>query len=73
MTPPLAVPTYALYVGIDLAATTFTAAWLRPAHPVSPAVTFPQSPAGFTALQQQLHASGAVPATTCVVLEATSS
>ena len=73
MTTPPAVPAYQLYVGIDIAATTFTAAWLRPTETPSTATTFHQTPAGFAALQHQLGATGIVPAATLVVLEATSS
>jgi transposase len=64
---------YQLWVGIDIAATTFTAAWLRPSEGPSPATSFPQAPAGFTALQQQVQATGSAPAATLVVVEATSS
>lgn len=64
---------YQLYVGIDIAATTFTAAWLLPsASPTAP-VTHPQRPGGFAALQRELAATGRVPAATLVVLEATGS
>ena len=73
MTMPLSVPPYQLYVGNDIAATTFTAAWLYPDGSPSPAVSFQNAPAGFAALQQQLQATGVVPAATLVVLEATGS
>jgi transposase len=64
---------YPLYVGIDIAATTFTAAWLLPgASPTAP-VTHPQRPGGFAALQRHLAATGIAPAGTLVVLEATGS
>lgn len=36
-------PAYRLFVGIDVAATTFTAAWVA-AEVVSKAVTLPQTP-----------------------------
>jgi transposase len=69
MTPHLT--DYRLYVGIDIAAATFTAAWMPPgAAPTAP-VTHPQRPEGFAALQRQLAASGIPPETTLVVLEAT--
>ncbi len=73
MMTTLPVPVYHLFVGIDIAATSFTASWLRPGTSPSAATTFPQTPAGFTALQQQLAATGATPAATLVVLEATGS
>jgi transposase len=73
MTALMSGRAYQLYVGIDIAATPFTAAWLRPTEAPSPATSFPQSPAGFTALQQQLQATGSAPAATLVVVEATSS
>jgi transposase len=62
---------YQLYVGIDIAADTFTAAWrTRAGKPTLP-VTAEQTPAGFAALQRRLAASGAVPADVLVVMEAT--
>ena len=73
MTTLMSGRVYQLCVGIDIAATTFTAAWLRPTDVPSPATSFRQSPAGFTALQQQLQATGSAPAATLVVVEATSS
>ena len=62
---------YQLYVGIDVAAETFVAAWLAPGG--QPTVPFAgeQSPAGFAALQRRLQGTGAPPAATLVVLEAT--
>ena len=62
---------YQLYVGIDIAADTFTAAWrTRAGKPTLP-VTAEQTPAGFAVLQRRLAASGAVPADVLVVMEAT--
>ena len=63
---------YQLHVGIDIAAATFTAAWLPPAGRPSAPLTLPQAPAGFAALQQQLQATAVPPAATLVVMEATS-
>lgn len=64
---------YQLFVGIDIAAASFTAAWILPdAMPGSP-VTHPQGPQGYAALQRQLAATGVLPETTLVVLEATGS
>ena len=62
---------YHLYVGVDIAADTFTAAWLPTGGTPTPPLTCDQSPAGFADLQRRLRATGAVPATTLVVLEAT--
>ena len=67
------VTDYRLSVGIDIAATTFTAAWMPPGGSPTPPVTHPQTPQGFAALQRQLAATGSAPATTLVVLEATGS
>ncbi len=62
---------YQLYVGIDIAATTFTAAWMPAGTAPTPPVTHPQRPGGFAALRRQLAATGISPAATLVVLEAT--
>ncbi len=60
-----------MYVGIDIAATTFTAAWMPAGTAPTPPVTHPQRPGGFAALRRQLAATGISPAATLVVLEAT--
>jgi len=64
---------YQLFVGIDIAAKTFTATWTpnRPARERT--VTLSQSPDGYTALQQRLQATGVPPAQTLIVMEATGS
>jgi len=67
------VTDYRLYVGIDIAATTFTAAWMPPGGSPTPPVTHPQTPQGFAALQRQFAATGSAPDTTLVVIEATGS
>lgn len=64
---------YQLYVGIDIAATTFTAAWMPPGGAPIPPVTYPQTAQGYAALQRQLAATGSAPAAKLVVLEATGS
>lgn len=64
---------YQLYVGIDIAATSFTAAWLPPGGAPTPPVTHPQASQGYAALQRQLGATGSAPAAALVVLEATGS
>jgi transposase len=62
---------YQLYVGIDVAAETFVAAWLAPGGKPGAPVSGEQTPAGFAALQRRLQATAASPAATLVVLEAT--
>ncbi len=59
------------YVGLDIAADTFTAAWRTPAGKPTLPFTAEQTPAGFAALQRRLTAGGAAPAEALVVLEAT--
>ena len=62
---------YQLYVGVDIAAETFVAAWLVPGGQPGTPVTGEQTPAGFAALQRRLQGTGRPPAATLVVLEAT--
>ncbi len=62
---------YQLYVGVDVAAETFVAAWLAPGGQPGTPVTHEQTPAGFAALQRHLRATASPPAATLVVLEAT--
>ena len=62
---------YQLYVGIDVAADTFTAAWLSPGGKPAAAFTAEQAAAGYAALQRRLQATATTPATALVVLEAT--
>jgi transposase len=64
------MPPYQLFVGVDIAATSFTASWRSAQGQLSRPITFEQTPQGFTALQQQLLATGSA-ATILVVLEAT--
>ena len=56
-----------LYVGIDVTANAFTAAWLAPGGTYAGEHT----PAGYSTLQRHLQASAAAPADTLVVLAAT--
>jgi transposase len=70
MTTP---PAYQLFVGIDIAAKTFTATWAPPHGPHARPMTFPQTNEGFSALPQHLTQTGVAPASTLIVLEATSS
>jgi transposase len=62
---------YQLYVGVDIAAETFVAAWLAPGGKPGTPFTGEQTPAGFAALQRRLQGTGSPPAATLVVLEAT--
>lgn len=62
-----------LYVGIDIAAATFTAAWLPTGGKPSAPLTRGQDPAGYAALQERLRRTAVSPADTLVVLEATGS
>jgi transposase len=62
---------YQLYVGIDVAAETFTAAWLTPGGPPVTAFTGEQTPVGHAALQRRLQTAAMPPAATLVVVEAT--
>jgi hypothetical protein len=62
---------YRLYVGVDIAADTFTAASLLAGGAPTVPFTGEQTPAGCAALQRRLQATAAPPAATLVVLEAT--
>jgi transposase len=63
---------YQLYVGIDVAAETFVAAWLAPEGQPTAPITGEQTAAGFAALVHRLQGTGVSPAAALVVLEATS-
>ena len=60
-----------VYVGIDIAAETFTAAWLGPKGKPTAPCTRDQTSAGYLSLLQQLRTTAVPPAATAVVLEAT--
>jgi len=62
---------YQLYVGIDIAAETFTAAWRTPAGTPTAAFTGEQTPTGFAALQRRLATSRVGSAEVLVAMEAT--
>lgn len=68
----LSSPAYRCFVGVDIAATSFTALWAVDGRTLPPAVTFAQTPTGFATFQQ-LQASGVMPQQTLIVLEATGS
>jgi transposase len=64
---------FRLWVGVDIAAETFTVTWGRSSEePIKP-VTLPQTPDGYTQLQQRLHETGVAASEVLVVMEATSS
>jgi transposase len=63
---------YQLFVGADIAARSFTAAWGRLDAPLSRPLRFAQTPEGCAAFQQTLCAPGILPADTLIVMEATS-
>lgn len=62
---------YQLFVGIDIAADTFTVAWLVAGGEPTVPYTGDQTPPGYGALQRRLQATAVPPAATLVVLEAT--
>jgi transposase len=64
---------YQLFVGVDIAATTFAASWTTATLPRQRALTFAQTPDGFTAFQERLRALGVPPGATLIVIEATGS
>lgn len=62
---------YQLFVGIDVAAVTFTVAW-TPQFPVQlKPITLPQTPTGYATLVERLTSTGTPAANTLVALEAT--
>ena len=66
-------PVYRCFVGVDIAAASFTAIWSTDGKMLPRAVTFAQTPTGFAAFHQQLQTTGVTPAQTLLVLEATGS
>lgn len=64
---------YRLFAGVDIAATTFAASWTAAATPPERAVTFAQSPDGFSSFQDRLLTFGVPPTEILVVIEATGS
>jgi transposase len=73
MPAPHAVRAYQLYVGVDIAAASLTAAWMTSGAPPQRALTVDQTPQGLAALQARLLAAGRAPADILVVMEATGS
>ena len=66
-------PDFRLFVGVDIAAASFTATWTQTAPPTQRPRSFAQSPDGFAAFQAALATTHIAPAQTVVVLEATGS
>src|SRR3954454_4701522 len=64
---------YRLFVGVDIAATSFAASWTTVGTLRERAVSFPQTPDGFAAFEERLRDKGIPPAEILVVLEATGS
>ena len=69
---PIQSPPYQRFVGIDVAATSVTAAWVCSTGAISRPLTIRQTPAGFAELEQQLCRDSIPPAQILVVMEATS-
>ena len=65
------IPAYSLFVGIDIAAKTLTAAWTEPNQPHPGTLTLNQTELGFQTLLDHLRATGHAPSSTLVVMEAT--
>lgn len=68
-----ASPSVRLFVGVDIAAASFAAAWCLDGTPPTRARSFPQTPDGFAAFQAALATTGIAPDHTLIVLEATGS
>ena len=66
-------PAYRLFVGVDIAAATFTAVWMAPGAVPRRPLTLDQAPQGVAALQARLRANGHAPGEILVVMEATGS
>ena len=64
---------YLSFVGIDIAAKSFTVAWSTGGEPLAKPETFAQTPEGFRQLQQHLSTPEVAPPHVLVVLEATGS
>jgi transposase len=71
--PSQTAPTYALFVGIDIAATTAAVSVQRAGGHASRSFTIDQTPEGYSTLVHQLQATGHVPSSILVVMEATGS
>lgn len=66
-------PSFQLYVGVDIAATTFAAVWTREGCTFCRAKPFQQAPEGLLAFQRRLAETGIAPNATVIVCEAPAS
>lgn len=66
-------PTYGLFVGVDIAATSAKVSWLRPGEAPSRAISMEQTPQAFSALELRLLSTGHPASSILVVMEATGS
>lgn len=73
MTSAASASLYQLFVGVDIAAASFTAAWMFSDSTPERARSFSQTPEGFAAFQAALASTGVEPAKTLILLEATGS
>jgi transposase len=73
MIPEPSAPFSQLFVGVDIAAASFTTTWTLAGPPKERARTFAQTPDGFAAFQAALASTAVQPALTLIVLEATGS
>ncbi len=73
MSSPAVSSSYTLFVGIDIAAKTATAAWTSNGSHRSGSLTIDQTVQGYATLHDHLQATGHAPTTTLVVMEATGS
>src|SRR5215212_3395670 len=64
--------TYQLFVGVDIAARSFTASWGGADPPLTRPLRYEQAPDGFATFQHALGATNGAPAQILVVMEATS-
>lgn len=73
MTLDPSAPLFQLFVGVDIAAASFTTTWTLAGPPTERPRTFAQTPDGFAAFQAALASTAVQPARTLIVLEATGS
>jgi transposase len=66
-------PTYGLFVGVDIAATSAKVSWLIPREAPSRAISMEQTPQAFSALELRLLSMGHPASSILVVMEATGS
>lgn len=73
MSSPCGTAGYDRFVGVDIAAKTFTASWLDPGGAPTRPVTLQQTASGYDELRERLLSTGSVPERILVVMEATGS